>query len=241
MSTHVTETTLAETVKPLAVHAYLAANGWTRIGPCHGDTGDVYRLHEDEHEAVLVPASTTFADYVTRIVQLAEVLGRVENRRQTAVLADLSLADVDLIRIRLPKTCDDSSIPLAAGVDLLQESRKLLLAAACSASRPQRMFRAGRHQQAAAYVGQGTAGSDRARQLRRQHAGPHLAITDEVGTGATATAGSVRTAGHPDARLRPARRTRSDGTRQSREKISARSRSGSARVSVRTCAKPPPI
>ena len=152
MSAHVTETTLAETVKPLGVHAYLTANGWTRIGPCHGDTGDVYRLHEDEHEAVLVPASATFADYVTRIVQLAEILGRVENRRRRAVLTDLSLAGVDLIRIRLPEAHDDSSIPLSAGVDLLQESRKLLLAAACSASRPQRMFRAGRHQQAAAYV-----------------------------------------------------------------------------------------
>ena len=152
MSAHVTETTLAETVNPLGVHAYLAANGWAKIGPCHGDTGDIYRLQEDDREAVLVPASATFADYVTRIVQLAEILGRVENRRQTAVLTDLVLADVDLIRIRLPDAHDDSSIPLSAGVDLLQESRKLLLAAACSASRPQRMFRAGRHRQAAAYV-----------------------------------------------------------------------------------------
>ena len=152
MSTNVTETTLAETVNPLGVHAYLAANGWAKIGPCHGDTGDIYRLQEDEREAVLVPASATFADYVTRIVQLAEILGRVENRRRTAVLTDLVQADVDLIRIRLPDAHDDSSIPLSAGVDLLQESRKLLLAAACSASRPQRMFRAGRYRQAAAYV-----------------------------------------------------------------------------------------
>ena len=119
MSAHVTETTLAETVNPLGVHAYLAANGWTKIGPCQGDTGDIYRLQEDEHEAVLVPASATFADYVTRIVQLAEILGRVENRRETAILTDLSLADVDLIRIRLPEAHDDSPIPLSAGVDLL--------------------------------------------------------------------------------------------------------------------------
>ena len=152
MSAHVTEAMLAETVNPLGVHAYLAANGWAKIGPCHGDTGDTYRLQEDERETVLVPASATFADYVTRIVQLAEILGRVENRRETAVLADLSLADVDLIRIRLPEALDHNSIPLSAGVDLLQESHKLLLAAACSASRPQRLFRAGRHQQAAAYV-----------------------------------------------------------------------------------------
>ena len=152
MSTHVAETMLAETVNPLGVHAYLAANGWIRTGPYHGDTADIYCLRDDRHETVLVPASATFADYVTRIVQLAEILGRVENRRQTAVLADLSLADVDLIRIRLPEALDDSSIPLSAGVDLLQESRKLLLAAACSASHPQRLFRAGRHQQAAAYL-----------------------------------------------------------------------------------------
>ena len=112
MSTHVAEITLAETVNPLGVHAYLAANGWTRTGPYHGDTGDIYCLGDDGHETVLVPASATFADYVTRIVQLAETLGRVENRRQTAVLADLSLADVDLIRIRLPEARDDSSIPL---------------------------------------------------------------------------------------------------------------------------------
>ena len=152
MIAHVAETTLAETVNPLGVHAYLAVNGWTRVGPYHGDTGDIYCLHEDGHETVLVPASAAFADYVTRIVQLAEIIGKVENRRQRAVLTDLSLASVDLIRIRLPEAHDDSSTPLSAGVDLLQESRKLLLAAACSASHPQRMFRAGRHHQAAAYV-----------------------------------------------------------------------------------------
>ena len=149
MNFHGTNIALAGSVTPRGVHAYLAANGWTKVGPCHGNTGDVYRLREDECEAVLVPASTTFADYVTRLMQLAETLGRVENRRQSTVLTDLSLAEVDLIRVRLPKTFDDSSIPLSTGVDLLDESRKLLLAAACSASRPQRLFRAGRNQRAA--------------------------------------------------------------------------------------------
>ena len=147
-----TDMALAESVTPLGVRAYLAANGWTKLGPYHGDTGDVYCLREDERESVLVPASTKFADYVTRLMQLAETLGRVENRGQSTVLTDLSLAEVDLIRVRLPKTYDDSSIPLSAGVDLLDESRKLLLAAACSASRPQRLFRAGRNQKAAAYI-----------------------------------------------------------------------------------------
>ena len=152
MNVQATDIALAGTVTPRGVHAYLAANGWTKVGSCHGDTGDVYCLREDEREAVLVPASAAFADYVTRLMQLADTLGRVENRRQSAVLTDLSLAEVDLIRVRLLRTHDDSSIYLSRGVDLLQESRMLLLAAACSVSGPQRMFRAGRNQKAAAYV-----------------------------------------------------------------------------------------
>ena len=152
MNIEATDVALAESVTPRGVHAYLAANGWMKLGSYHGNTGDVYCLREDEREAVLVPASAKFADYVTRLMQLVETLGRVESRRQSTVLTDLSLAEVDLIRVRLHRTFDDSSIPLSAGVSLLDDSRKLLLAAACSASRPQRLFRAGRNQRAAAYV-----------------------------------------------------------------------------------------
>ena len=152
MNIEVTDIALAESVTPRGLHAYLAANGWMKLGPYHGNTGDVYCRRDDERESVLVPASTEFADYMTRLMQLAETLGRVENRRQSTVLTDLSLAEVDLIRVRLPKTYDDRSIPLSAGVGLLDESRKLLLAAACSASRPQRVFRAGRNEKAADYV-----------------------------------------------------------------------------------------
>ena len=152
MNISATDIAFASSVTPRGVHAYLAANGWVKLGASRGDTGDVYCLREDERASVLVPASAEFADYVTRLMQLAETLGRVENRGHSTVLTDLSLAEVDLIRVRLLKTHDDSSIPLSAGVGLLDESRKLLLAAACSTDRPQRLFRAGRNQKAANYV-----------------------------------------------------------------------------------------
>lgn len=151
MSDDFAASALAETVTPLGVHAYLAAHGWTRTGPYRVDRGDVYR-RPDDREAVLVPASTRFADYRVRILQLAEIVGRTEDRRPSAVLADLSLAAVDLIRVRLPRAHDDHSLALDAGVDLLAGSRKLLLAAACSTVRPQRQFRAGRHERASTYI-----------------------------------------------------------------------------------------
>ena len=142
---------VAETVTPLGVHAYLAAHGWTRTGSYRFDRGGVYR-RPDDRATVLVPASTRFADYPIRILQLAEVVGRTEDRRPSMVLADLSLATVDLIRVRLPKARDDYSLALNAGVDLLDGSRRLLLAAACSTVRPQRQFRAGRNERASAYL-----------------------------------------------------------------------------------------
>ena len=142
---------VAKTVTPRGVHAYLAAHGWKRTGPYRGDRGDVYR-RTDDRETVLVPASTRFADYPIRILQLAEVVGRTEDRRPSVVLADLSLAAMDLIRVRLPKAHDDYSLALDAGVDLLDGSRMLLLAAACSTVRPQRQFRAGRNERASSYV-----------------------------------------------------------------------------------------
>ena len=142
---------VAETVTPLGVHAYLAAHGWTRTGSYRVDRGDVYQ-RSDYRETVLVPASSRFADYPIRILQLAEAVGRTEDRRPSVVLADLSLAAMDLIRVRLPKAHDDYSLPLDAGVKLLDGSRRLLLAAACSTVRPQRQFRAGRNELASTYI-----------------------------------------------------------------------------------------
>lgn len=146
-----TASAVAEAVTPLDVHAYLAAHGWTKTGSYRVDRGDVYR-RPDDRETVLVPASTRFADYPIRILQLAETVGRTEDRRASVVLADLSLAAVDLIRVRLPKAHDDYTLALNAGVDLLEGSRRLLLAAACSTVRPQRQFRAGRNELASGYI-----------------------------------------------------------------------------------------
>ena len=124
---------VAETVTPRGVHAYLAAHGWTRTGPYRIDRGDVYRRTGDR-ETILVPASARFADYPIRILQLAEIVGRTQARRPSAVLADLSLAAVDLIRVRLPRSHEDHSLALDTGVDLLSGSRKLLLGV-CAAGR----------------------------------------------------------------------------------------------------------
>ncbi len=94
------EVTLARTVGLRAVHAYLRTNGWVRADSACRDTADVYLWPEDNREAAIVPASEGYADFGTRIYQIAEQIGRIEGRQRLAVLADLG-AESDLVRVRL--------------------------------------------------------------------------------------------------------------------------------------------
>ena len=152
MSIAVGEIALARTVGLRGVHAYLKANGWARVDSPRREAADIYVWPEDDSEAAIVPASEQFADYGTRIYQIAEQLGRVEGREMFSVLTDLSRADSDLVRVRLPNAHEDHTVKLADGATVLEEAESLLLAAACSADRPQRMYRAGRNKRATEYL-----------------------------------------------------------------------------------------
>ena len=152
MNSPASEVTLARTIGLRGVHAYLSANGWRRADALRRETADVYLCTEDDREAAFVPASEEYGDYGIRIYQIAEQIGRVEGRRRQAVLADLSLAEWDLVRLRLPTAYGDNTVRLADGAAVLEESKKLLLAAACSANRPRRMYRAGRNRRATEYL-----------------------------------------------------------------------------------------
>ena len=154
MNTPATEAAFARNIGLRSVHAYLRANGRNREESLGGDTADIYIWAEDEREAAIVPASERYGDYGTRIYQIAEQLGRVEGRRMLTVLTDLALAESDLVRVRLPNADDDNAVSLADGAAALGEAKSLLLAAACSADRPQRMYRAGRNKRAADFVRQ---------------------------------------------------------------------------------------
>ena len=152
MSSSTRDVALAGTVALRGVHAYLIGNGWIRDESASRDTADVYVLSADEREAAIVPASERYGDYVTRIYQIGAQLSRVEGRPTRSVLTDLALADSDLVRVRLPNADDDHTVGLTDGAEALDEAKRLLLAAACSAVRPQRMYRAGGNRRAADYL-----------------------------------------------------------------------------------------
>ena len=96
-----------------------------------------------EAPAIIVPASRQFVDYEVSVSQIVDILSKVEDRDDRSVLRDLSSANDDLIRVKLPEASDSGSVPIEQGVALFQHCRDLMLSAACSAWRPQRAYRAG--------------------------------------------------------------------------------------------------
>ena len=131
------------------LRAYLVSQGWNEVDE-YGDAGSIY-VHSESAQEILLPFSP-LADYSRRVFDVVEALSLFEERDARAVIRDVSLSEFDLVRVRVPESDLKGLIPVSMGVGLFQSSRNLLLAAACSASRPQRAFRAGRVQRAVEYM-----------------------------------------------------------------------------------------
>lgn len=127
---------LAGKVPLRAVRAYLSANGWFREQSRCRAAADIYLRQAGDLEFAIVPTSDRYADYATRIYQLAEQVGRIEQRPLAAVLADLSTAESDRVRLRILTDGGDNTVGLAQAGALLAESKRLLAAAASAAEAP---------------------------------------------------------------------------------------------------------
>ena len=137
-------------ISPRSLRYYLEAQGWQKTQE-YGEHGHVYGRADTDTE-LLVPRSSGLADYARRVHELMHFLGQLEERTPWAVLRDLSVAEMDLIRVQLPEAHTGPSIPISDAELLLTEAQKLLGAAACSVSKPQRAFRVGRHKAAGDYL-----------------------------------------------------------------------------------------
>lgn len=149
MKAIITDVDALTAINTLAVHAYLRAQHWTRCDDL-GDRGIVYTL--DDKFEVFAPGSERLGDYAASISSLIEDIARAEDRDAIAVYRDLATSDRDLIRFRAPHADDDGSVDLNAGVDLIQQCKDALLAAACSTVDPKRSYRIGKNKEANDYL-----------------------------------------------------------------------------------------
>ena len=105
------------------------------------------------NDAVLVLDSTRYADYPLRTAENLAILAAYEHRDTQQILEDLLASDDDLVRVRVDAPVGGATLPLSAGVTLLNEGRQLMLAAARAAERPEKAYTNRPRRQVQNYLG----------------------------------------------------------------------------------------
>lgn len=123
-------------VTPKQVRSYARAKGWQRDEKVDGGIAlFAHPAHEDEQ--LIVPMDASFDDYSRRIADVVFNLAGIEKRPAIQVLNDLLNTDADILRFQVSSLdAQSGSVPLQAGIRLLEGARRSLLAAACSAIAP---------------------------------------------------------------------------------------------------------
>ena len=149
MRTRILDARALKAVSPAALAAYARSQGWAKTEP-HGGHADIY-VGDDRCEIVL-PRTDRLGDYASVVSRLVGVFGEVTEQDELDVYRDLVGADHDVVRVRAIGGEDDGSVPLDEGVELVSQARDMLLAAACAATTPQPVYRAGANREAADYM-----------------------------------------------------------------------------------------
>jgi len=121
-------------LSPAHVGGYLRARGWVDRGP-YGAFGRLFqRQINDRLLEVVLPTRSSIADFDRRMGELLTDLSDAEDRGPDSVLFDLTLAPFDVIRVRSKDADDYGSVRFVEGVQLHEEARNALVAAARAAT-----------------------------------------------------------------------------------------------------------
>ncbi len=125
-------------IYPVDLISYLKSKGWTQK-QCAYNSLLIWTQKKAEKEEfeVLVPLETNFVDYALRISETLSVLEIFENRSASSIYQNLINSSADVIRIRAHSSKTfNGTLPLNDSVFLLEASRDLITAAACSTILP---------------------------------------------------------------------------------------------------------
>lgn len=116
-------------IRPVDLLGYLRAKGWREER--RDNNAALWSLGGEE---ALVPLRTEFRDYARRVLETLRTLAVVEDRSELAVFRDVKASSSDVIRVRaVAPDYAGGTMPFEEAVALVERSRDLMLAAACSA------------------------------------------------------------------------------------------------------------
>ena len=136
-------------VSPDALSAYALAAGWRR--------GEPYRVNSYSYGGkglpeIIIPHTRNLGDYASVVANLIDTFAQLTEQDQTTVFRNLVTTDHDVVRIRADDIDHSGSLAVSAGADIIQCSRTLLLAAACSLDSPRPFYRTHEYKDANDYL-----------------------------------------------------------------------------------------
>ncbi len=123
--------------RPVDLIFYLRSAGWTPSTKVGQSIIWIKGADGSNEEDVSVPLRRDAGDFAMRVAEVLSTLERIEQRSQEEIVRDVFSTSADLVRIRalIPESAD-GSIPLHAGVGMVEHARDLMAAAACAAAGP---------------------------------------------------------------------------------------------------------
>jgi hypothetical protein len=131
---------------------YLTATGWEQRR-VENPNLQVFRKGGTDAE-VAVPLNPAFRDYNLQLRFVFRVLQDIEERPAEEIVPDVISTWADIIRIRInpPSFFERNTVNLTDGIELIDESYKLLTAAARSSEKPQNVYTGGVTSSVAEYL-----------------------------------------------------------------------------------------
>ncbi|MBP2144902.1 hypothetical protein J2129_000356 [Methanofollis sp. W23] len=136
---------LLSSLHPLDIAEYLSSRGWKNleVNPEKFSTWEYVDEENNDRNIfdILLPLNQEFKDYEIRIGEIINILENVEKRPQIEILKDLQMIFADVVRVRrdTPET-SQGNVPINMGVQLVQQAKEMVLAAACSTIEPRPFF-----------------------------------------------------------------------------------------------------
>lgn len=124
------------TIAPTDLRDYLRASGWSLRDEALQDRLYVMENVQYSRRQMIFPMDTTAPDYREAVLRVCEKTAELMSMRLDALVARIEDLRDDVLRLRVSFDGNDSSLPLSFAGTLVQNTEKLLKAAACTALRP---------------------------------------------------------------------------------------------------------
>lgn len=137
MRVEITEQKIFQDISSKGLYRYLAVNGWHEIRRVEGELYILEKtINLEKRQLVWVPINDSYDDYASMVSRVIKTVAETEKKSELQVVDDLQTVAIgDVVRVRTIDPLDerDHTIPLMNGINLLDRTRMMALAAAASA------------------------------------------------------------------------------------------------------------